>query len=65
MCNCEDRPCCACDQEVSRYDHEPDADYERERVLESIWLSSIDEDEDEDEEVETDFYPEDQDFLTD
>lgn len=60
MCQCEDRPCCGCDQEVSRYD-EPDYDAERER-LEMDW---DEEDEDEDEDTETSVYPEDQDFLND
>lgn len=62
MCRCEDRPCCGCDQEVSRYDHEPDYDYERER-LEMSWYDE----EDEEDETETETSPihEDQDFLTD
>jgi hypothetical protein len=63
MCQCEDRPCCGCDQEsdlFGRYEPDP-IDAERER-LEMDW---DEEDEDEDEDTETSIHHEDQDFLTD
>ena len=65
MCQCEDRPCCGCDQEMSnRYENDPSdlIDAWRER------MEYEDEDEDEDEENEDaqDFIlHEDQDYLTD
>ena len=64
MCDCEDRPCCACASEsdlFGRYEPDP-IDAERER-LEMDY--DYDEDEDEDEDTETSIHHEDQDFLTD